>query len=196
MDGQALVELALVLPLLMVLLGGVWDIGHSISLRIEASRAARAGMRAGLRDGWADIGSAVRKEPGSSLANTLGDWGSAGPLGPDAVCTAAAPSCGDPAGCSTTSPFWATPGQSGGPLPRACFAVRWCAQYVSGQCEPGQWSTDLDGGAWGRSRPLSGQIIDIRVVYRYSPAVPLLGSLFGDHGDLIVSREALGLVSY
>jgi Flp pilus assembly protein TadG len=47
--GQNLVELALVLPLLLLLLGGIVDIGRAFYSYIEITNAAREGARAAAR---------------------------------------------------------------------------------------------------------------------------------------------------
>ena len=48
--GQSLVELALTLPLLMILMAGVLDLAHAFSLAGILSNAAREGARYGATD--------------------------------------------------------------------------------------------------------------------------------------------------
>ncbi|MEV4642317.1 TadE/TadG family type IV pilus assembly protein [Actinoplanes sp. NPDC049548] len=82
-DGAAAVELALVLPLLLLLLFGIIDFGRALNAQITLTEAAREGARAaalGL-DGRARVTSAAGSLPVQSVQVTP----CAGDLSADAV---------------------------------------------------------------------------------------------------------------
>src|ERR1700746_2700633 len=101
--GQALVEFAVISPILLVFVLLTVDVGRAFWESIDAAGAARAGVRMGIISDTSDIGSAVRDEPNSGIPNTVAAWGSEGPGTSWGTCTSSAAVCGDPSGCTTTS---------------------------------------------------------------------------------------------
>src|SRR5258708_10511980 len=115
--GQALVEFALLTPVLILFVMLTVDVGRAFWESIDAAGAARAGVRMGIISDTSDIGNAVRDEPNSGIPNTTAAWGSVGPGTSFGTCLTAAGVFDDPAGCAPTS-FSRTQ--------LACFAVPTC----------------------------------------------------------------------
>jgi len=196
--GQAVLELAVALPLLVLVALGATDLSRGYYMNEEVTGAARAGMRAGIQTDTIDIGDAIRAEPNTAIPNTVAAWGNDGAGQPDASCGAASGSCGDPNGCSAASSWVA------GQL--ACFAVRSCRlTNTSGStfvCAPGSFS------AWQvRPQPCSpapcgsggqgpnGNALDVVVVYRFRPSSLEVASL-GTGGTMYLKAEVQGLELY
>lgn len=181
--GQAATELAISIPVLVLLMLGVTDLARAFYLSVEINGAARAGARAGIAGDTVDIGDFVRSEPNTGIPNTPAAWGSTGPGGVNANCVSAPASqryCGDPSGCVAAS-FQA------GQL--ACFAIRRCA------LSNGDWGTcSFDPLGYGY-RPLSTsptyKALEITVVYRMPILTPLISNLAGAGGFLMLKRTAL-----
>jgi Flp pilus assembly protein TadG len=184
--AQALVETALILPVLVLLMLGSADLGRAFYLKLEMSGASRAGMRMAVLGQVVDIGNAVRSEPNSAIPNTAAAWGSMAPGGTYANCTTASSTqqCGDPNGCVAGSVTgW------GGTNQQACFAVHTCANWTNGVCA--SWS------GWG-VRPNAGadQAVDVLVVYRFLPATPLIANFTGGTGSFYLAADTMGLQLY
>jgi Flp pilus assembly protein TadG len=200
--GQSFVELAVTLPILLLIALGATDLARGYYLSDEITGAARAGMRAGIKADTIDIGDAVRSEPNTAIANSVAVWGREGPPSGGvaqsyADCSGPATPCGDPNGCTGVSSW-----QSG---QIACFAVRSCTlTNTSGNlytCAPGSFS------AWQlRPRPcnpfcVSGQQgpngdgLDVLVVYRFQPQT-LLITRYVTGGTFLLRSETLGLELY
>jgi TadE-like protein len=182
--AQALVETALILPVLVLLMLGSADLGRAFYLKLEMSGASRAGMRMAVLGGVVDIGNAVRSEPNSAIPNTASAWGSMAPGGSYADCTSNTQRCGDPSGCRPGSATaW------GGVDQQACFAVRTCLTWTNGSCA--SYST------WG-VRPNAGadQAVEVFVVYRFLPATPLIANFAGGTGTFYLTADTLGLQLY
>ena len=184
--AQALVETALILPVLVLLMLGSADFGRAFYLKLEISGASRAGMRQAVLGQAVDIGNAVRSEPNSAIPNTYAAWGlmaKTGDGGTKGDCISASQSCGDPSGCRPGSATaWAVPGQ------QACFAVRTCLVWLNGACN--RWSL------WG-VRPAAGadEPVDVFVVYRFMPATPLIAG-FAGADSFYLTAETIGLQLY
>lgn len=203
--GQSTVELALCLPLLVLIMLGAVDLARGMYLNSQVMGAARAGLRIGVQADTTDIGDAIRSEPNSAIPNTDAVWGNEGPpacstCGPQAAanCTGPTTPCGDPKGCADPS-TWA-PGQT------ACFAIRPCVLSNTSQnlfqCLPQRL------GAW-QSRPVpctpapcapgqqgpNGDGLDIVVVYRFRPATLAIAS-FVPNGTFYLRAEVVGLALY
>ncbi len=178
--GQAVVEFALIVPVLVLLMLGAVDLGRAFYLTIEIAGSSRAGMRNGLLDTATDIGAAARAEPNSAIPNDATTWGLTGPGALNSDCTSATQRCGDPNGCAPNS-FAA--GQI------ACFAIRPCTVNVSGICVP--------AATWG-GRPLQGadQGLQVRVVYKFVPVTPLISNLTGAFGAFYLTSDTGGLQLY
>ena len=182
--GQALVETALVLPVLVLLLLGSADLGRAYYVKLEMAGASRAGMRMGVLGAGTDIGNAIRAEPNSAIPNSQGAWGAEGPGGAnDCNPSQSTHNCGDPSGCAQGS-NWAS-GQY------VCFAVRTCITWSGGTCS--------SVGAWG-SRPAAGvdQAIEVLTVYKFQPATPIISAFApaGSGGIFYLSGDTIGLELY
>ncbi len=178
--GQALVEMVLMIPVLIMLMLAAADMGRAFYLNIEIVGASRAGMRTGVVTATNDIGTALRKEPFNAIDNSTATWGDTGQGGVNDRCSSPSGPCGDPSGCA--------PGAfSGNRI--ACFAIRTC-HIQSSQCA----SYD----AWG-SRPTAGtfdQALQVRVVYKFTPVTPLVASLTGSNGVFYLTSDTSGLELY
>ena len=185
--GQALVELALTLPLLCVLGMGTLDVGRFIADSAMVEGASRTAMRVAQTGISTDVGAAAREEPGTTLADDATTWGAAAPGG-TMSCGAGSASCGDPQGCDRTSSFW-----TAATAPKACFAVAACTldTSVSPPVCTGtvSWNTRPGVG----SAPSVAVLV--RVVMRFTPATPLISG-FTPGGWFDVRRDLLALPLY
>jgi Flp pilus assembly protein TadG len=181
--GQALTELALAFPVLILVVLGGMDLAQAYRFGNDAQGAARAGMLAATHDNSSDIGITIRQEP-SNVINSTTSWGNEDPAGSRANCTGASTTCGDGNGCQPSS---FTAGQT------ACFAVRSCSLTGSGSFQNLSASCD---GTWG-SRPAGGlnKGIQVVVVFAYKPFTPLI-STFGTNGVFYIKATAEGLELY
>ena len=187
--GQALVEFALIVPLLFLLVVGVADLARGFYLKVEIAGAARAGVRSGIGGGGHDLGSAIRNEPNSAIVNSSAVWGSAGPGAAYGLCDQGSSfqNCGDPNGCSASLTDW-----SGGRI--ACFSVRSCTSQVQGGGLAGSLYSNCR--PWG-TRPTagSGDGVQVRVVYKFTPSTPAVG-VFGQNGSLYLTSDLVGIEAY
>lgn len=178
--GQALVELALVLPFLTLLLLGAADLGRAFYLKTEITGAARAGMRLGVVGPSNDIGDAVRSEPNSFIPNTPAIWGVTAPGGSQGDCTSGTQVCGDPSGCPTSAFIGAQV---------ACFAVATCTLNSSGVCATTpSWQT--------RPAANSQVALLVRVVYKLTPITPMIATYTGGQGSFYLTVDTWGLEMY
>jgi hypothetical protein len=185
--GQAMIELALTLPLLLLICLGAADLAQGYRLDITASGAARAGMKAGIESASGDIGQSVRDEPNSVIdANTA--WGDEGPGGTYSDCISSSQKCGDPHGCllppNGSSPFVTNPGQT------ACFAIDTCT--VTGGTGNTPYSCTAQGN-WGTRPTSAGQGLLVKVVVSYRPFTPLIGGFAGNGGVFYLTQTSTGL---
>jgi hypothetical protein len=175
--GQALVEFALLTPALLLFVMLTVDVGRAYWETIDASGAARAGVRMGIISDTSDIGSAVRDEPNTGIPNTLAAWGPVGPGTAQGTCTTTAGICGDPNGCAKTS-------FSGTQI--ACFAIRTCS--LSSGADLG---TISGCGSWGL-RPVSGgHALLVVVVIKFPSVTPALATIVNG-GTLYLTQTATG----
>src|ERR1700680_846624 len=79
--GQAMVEMAIVAPVLVLLMLGAADLGRAFYLDIEVTGASRAGVRTAIVAQGPTTGLPARSEPNSAIPNTLPSWGDTGPGG-------------------------------------------------------------------------------------------------------------------
>ncbi len=178
--GQALVEFAIITPVLLLFVLLTVDVGRAYWQAIDGAGAARAGVRMGVISDTSDIGSAVRDEPNSGIPNTLAAWGSVGPGTGPGTCTNASSTCGDPNGCQATS-FTGTQ--------IACFAVRTC--NLSG----GDLGTCVSWSGWGaRPQTGGGHGLEVLVVIKFKSVTPALAQIVGSAsgGTIYIQQAALG----
>jgi hypothetical protein len=208
--GQAIIEFALMAPLLVLLAIGVYDFGRAFSYTVSVIAGARAGARVAALDSQGNIGESIRGEPSSQFNPTQGGvWGDEAQAGTN-FCDSvpvngstphAITNCGSPTGCAA-SDFDAHPNQY------ACFAVRMVQCESVAACDH---PIPLNGGdGWGHntytladpnaSLYSSGSpLIEVQVLvtYRFHPLTPLLGGIIGNHGgDLLITRSAFNVPEY
>jgi hypothetical protein len=178
--GQALVEAALVMPILVLLMLGAADLARAFYFNIEIAGSSRAGMRTGVQGQGNDIGVAIRSESNNAIPDDATTWGQEAQGGTYGDCTSTAQKCGDPGGCAPAS---FQPGQL------ACFAIRSCT--ISGS------ACGTPFGLWG-SRPDSSTelALQVHVVYRFSPFTPMVSNLAGPGGILYLAVDSYGLEMY
>jgi TadE-like protein len=177
--GQALTEFVLIVPPLLFLVLGTVDVSRAYYQAIDAAGASRAGARMGIISDTSDIGSAVRDEPNTGIANTVATWGAEGPGQAYDNCINATATCGDPNGCTAGS-------FSGSQI--ACFAVRTC-NLSSG----GDLGTCISFGPWGqRALDTGGHGLQVIVVIKFAPVTPVLPLFLGPGQSLYLKQVATG----
>ena len=146
--GQATLELAVMLPILVVLSLGAADLGRIVSSAGVAAEQVRVGLRYGSEGIVRDIGAQIRKEAGNAYPDTTAVWGLDSATGADgALCgSATGEQCGDPNACVSSSDFWSAANGS----PSACFAVTDCAMAILG---PAMTCPQPAAGAWTTRPP-------------------------------------------
>lgn len=193
--GQAVIELALSLPVIVLLSLGGTDLGRAFYYQLPVSTAASAGARTGVVSNTNDIGLAIRTQSGA-MPNNAATWGTTY-TSDCSNTTIASQTCGDSGGCASTSSFWTSP-PAGQPNPVACFAVRSCTietDTSATHSHDGQCST-VSGACTASSawqiRPLSQAnavnppclaALQIKVVYRFTPVTPLIANFFSGTGN-------------
>ena len=165
--GQNVVEVALILPLLLLLAFGVFDLGRAFGLGITTVGSARSGLREGIQNTTNDTGLFIRGDFGSNT-----NWGSeegppfGGPAAVFAHCptpnVAAGESCGDPNGC---------PPASFAPTQDSCFAIGSCT-LVGATCNPASIT-------WNMPVPKKGDVLVVRVVSRLQLITGLVAAVTG-----------------
>lgn len=180
--GQAMLEMALAAPLIMLLCLGGTDMSQAYLFSLDGAGAARAGMKAAIIQD--DIGDSIRAEP-NTLVSAATAWGQEGPGGTYACTTPGQTSnCGDPNGCTVPLPS----GQS------ACFAVRTCSVPGGGSFVT---TCPAAGTGWGALPTAgAGRGIQVKVVIAYSPYTPLIAHFAGTNGTFYLTSVATGLQLY
>jgi Flp pilus assembly protein TadG len=174
--GQAMVEFALIAPVLILFVLLTVDVGRAYWESIDAAGASRAGVRMGIISDTSDIGSAVRDEPNTGIPNTAAAWGSEGPGTAWGTCTTAAGVCGDPNGCPKTA-------FTGNQI--ACFAIRTCT------LTSGDLGSCTSYSAWG-VRPVSGgHGLQVVVVVKFSAVTPVAAQIING-GVLYLTQTSMG----
>jgi hypothetical protein len=178
--GQALVEFAIITPVLLLFVLLTVDVGRAYWQAIDAAGASRAGVRMAVISDTSDIGDAVRDEPNTGIPNTVAAWGSEGPGQAYGTCTSSTSTCGDPSGCVSTS-------FSGSQI--ACFSVRTCTLSNGdlGSCSSyGSWGLrPVDGGGHG---------VQVLVVIKFTSVTPALAQIAGSTsgGTIYIHQSAIG----
>jgi hypothetical protein len=180
--GQALVETAMVMPIILLILLGASDLSRAFIRNIQLTAASRAGMRTALNFGNADLGRAVRNELDPLVTNDDVTWGDTGPTGARSCVNRSA--CGDPQGCPPSA-------FTGGRL--ACFAVRPC--NISGTLASPTFQQCTSPSPWG-GVAASGQAIEVRVVYAFAPATPMIAQWGGPGGRFYLGASTIGAVLF
>jgi len=182
--GQSIMEVALVLPLIILVTLGGTDLAQAYRFSADVAGASRAGMRTGIQGDNNDIGDAIRTEPNRVVQNTVAAWGNTATGGSEANCDgtgAAGTTCGNASGCPATA-FTGTR--------QACFAVRACHMNSNQQCD-GTYT------AWGvRPESANGDNgLEVTVVYKFTPNTPLMAQ-FTAGGSFYLTSRTQGLELY
>ena len=179
-------EVALVLPLLILVTLGGTDLAQAYRYSADVAGASRSGMRTGIQSPGNDIGLAVRTEPNLVVKDNATTWGATAKNGNEANCDgtgAAGTTCGNTSGCPPSA-FTGTR--------VACFAVRACHMSSSG-------SQKCDGTytAWGvRPDASNGDNgLEVTVVYKFTPNTPLMAQ-FSIGGAFYLTSRTQGLSLY
>ena len=188
--GQAFIELALAVPVLVVLALGTVDLGRAFYANLPVAGMASVGSQVGAGSNVNDIGATIRQES-NAVANTSAAWGSdlyTG--GTNASCSATpnlstqAQSCGDPYGCQTSGANNAFTSSAR----VACFAVGMCtveSTNHTGQCTSAvTWQARPPAGATVTSPYTNGALV-VKVVYVFTPFKPLVKGFFSATGNLL-----------
>ena len=165
-DGQALLEFALVLPVLLIVIVGVFDGGRAVFTNTTLSQAAREGAR---------------------LAAV--EAGSVGLSGGDCVATPALIGASGNPGARVCPPSLASlktdvvdavdrMTASVGPVAAVYFSCD-----PQGSAPTGAW-TEATGGngcddGTGSSLGASGDLVSVRVEHAWQPITPIIGSILG-----------------
>jgi hypothetical protein len=162
--GQSLVEIALVLPIFLLVLFGIFDVGRAVFVNSTLSQAAREGARlAAVQAGW--VGRDTDDDPACN-ASTPG----ARVCPPDLA--ALKSNVVDAVNRMTVSV---------GPLAGVFLS---CNEGIPGDEAPaGAW-TEVSGGngcndGAGVSLGASGELVSVRVEHTYQPITPIVSSLLG-----------------
>lgn len=184
--GQALVEAALALPVLLTLALGTFDLGHIVADRTVVTAEANAGATQAVTSQTSDVGTAIRNAS-TTLASAT-QWGN-GNSGSADDCATASPAhpCGDTGQCASGSAWWNTAGTVG------CFSLGHCTLVTgaTSTCTPAAWG-DLQS-----ARPTAGgttQLV-VRVVIRFTPVTPFVKNL-QPTGKLYVSDTLVSQQTY
>jgi hypothetical protein len=169
--GQGLVEFALVLPIFVLVLFGIFDVGRAVYVNSTLSQAAREGARlAAVEAAW--VGRDTDDDPAcvSSPSDITG--GNPGARVCPASLSALKSHVVDAVDRMTVSV---------GPLAGVHFS---CNEGTSADPAPsGDW-TETSGGngcddGTGASVGAAGDLVSIRVEHTYQPITPIIGSLLG-----------------
>lgn len=168
--GQTLVEFALVLPVFMLVVFGLLDVGRLVYTHYAISQAAREGARrAATEAGWVGLSSSA----------CVPDAASIGSSNPGAhVCPS------DPAvlRANVTS---AVNGMTVSLGPVSSVYVSCNAGTEDDPAPSGDWtaSSGSDGNGCqndsGAAVGASGGLVSVRVEYTYQPITPVVGALLG-----------------
>ena len=190
--GQAFLELALSLPVLVLLALGAGDLGRAFYVYLPATGMASAGALVGATSNSADIGVAIRQES-SIVPNTATAWGNVyydgSTNGAYSNCYTApssgtSQSCGDPNGCPTSGTNNAFTSASR----QGCFAVGTCtidATSHNGQCTSAvTWDARPPAGA-STTSPYTNAALVVKVVITFKPLTPMVTTLFAASGGVL-----------
>ena len=166
-NGQTLVEFALVLPIFMLILFGVFDAGRLVFTNSTLSQAAREGARLAAVEAG-NVGLSDR-----DCVDTAADVGTSGGIG--------AKVCPPSLASLKTDVESAVDRMTAGVGPLA-------AVYFS--CDPGwlgpprgAW-TEASGGngcddGSGNSLGATGEFVSVRIEHAYQPITPVIGEIIG-----------------
>jgi Flp pilus assembly protein TadG len=162
--GQGLVEMALVLPIFLLVLFGIFDVGRAVYVNSTLSQAAREGARlAAVQAGWVgrdtdDDPACNQTTPGARVCPAT-----LGALKANVV---------DAVNRMTVSV---------GPLSGVYFSCN--EGTIADPAPAGDW-TEVSGGngcddGVGASLGATGELVSVRVEHTYQAITPIVGSLLG-----------------
>jgi TadE-like protein len=178
--GQALVETAVILPILLVLAIATFDLTNAYRADLTGAAAGRSGIREAIiqptlpAPDAINIGNYIRGN--FDKKTNWGLEGAAWPPGPPYKLYANCPdgtgpagaNCGEPHGCAKAFMV----GQD------ACFAVGTCTPNVS-------YNGCSSATNWSKCVPGSGEIIVVRVASWFKPASPIDIAVLGSNLQLV-----------
>ena len=151
--GQALVEFGLALPILILLLVGIFDLGRAVYAFNTVNNAAREGARLAIVDQNCNAIGEVARQHAASLSVS---WAYDGSLAPGAACYA---NSQDVHIQFLEADFSGDDSEG-------------TAQDFNDSCDAGQPSGPSTGTR-------VGCIVEVRVTYHYTAATPIIGNLIG-----------------
>lgn len=168
-DGQGLVEIAVVLPVFLLILFGIFDVGRAVYTNSTLSQAAREGARlAAAEASWvgvtgsgcvADASLITAANPGAHVCPTdLTSFRSNVSTAVNRMASSLAPITAVHISCNL--------GTAGDPSP-------------SGEWTEGGGGNGCDDGA-GASLGTTGDLVAVRVEVTYQPMTPIIGQLIGN----------------
>ena len=168
--GQALVEFALILPILILLLVGIFDFGRAVYAFNTINNAAREGLRLAIVDQNCDDIGQVARQHASSLSVS---WSYDGSLTKGAACYA---------------------------NPQAVHIQFLESGYTGDDSSAPQDfndSCDPDQPAGPTTGTRVGCVAEVTVTYDYTAATPIIGNLLGTVHMVGMAREPIerGFVS-
>ncbi len=168
--GQGLVEMALILPVFLLVLIGIFDAGRAVYANSALSQAAREGARLGAVEvpwvGLAPTTPGCYDEPAKIPPGTPGAWVCpAGASSLKAHVVAAVNRMAASLGPISAVHISCNDGTSSDPVP----AGDWDETTGGNGCR------DVSGNAIGST----GDIVSVRVEFTYQPITPIIGSVIG-----------------
>jgi hypothetical protein len=169
--GQGLVEFALILPVFLLALFGIFDVGRAVYVNSTLSQAAREGARlAAAEAAW--VGRDTDDDPACVASQS--DISGANPGA--RVCP---PTLTDLKADVVDAVHRMT--VSVGPLASVHFSCN--AGTVADPAPSGDWTEAIGGNGCddgaGGSLGASGDLVSVRVEHVYQPLTPVIGSILG-----------------
>jgi len=165
-DGQTLVEFALVLPIFMLILFGVFDAGRLVFTNSTLSQAAREGARlAAVEAGNVGLSD-------SDCVDTAADVGTSGGIGAK-VCPPSLASLKTDVESAVDRMTAAV-----GPLAAVYFSCDPDGSAPSGAWTESSGGNGCDDGS-GNSLGAPGELVSVRIEHVYQPMTPVIGEIIG-----------------
>ncbi len=188
--GQALVEAALGLPIIVTLAFVTFDLGRIVADQGIVINEVNVGITKAVASQNGDVGTVIRNESNSAIV-TATQWGN-GNSGSANDCQGTHP-CGDnntnnP--CASGSAWW-TAGVTG------CYSVGTCTITTGAISTCGSYAWGLTSSTGASPRPVAGagNSIAVRVVLRFPVVTPFLTRL-QPSGYVYVTKTIIGRQVY
>jgi hypothetical protein len=165
-EGQGLVEMALILPVFLLILIGIFDVGRAVYTNSALSQAAREGARlAAAEASWVGV-------TGSGCVADAGAIGSSNP---------GAHVCPPNLTAFKTNITTAVNRMAASLAP--ITSVHISCETVADPAPSGDWTEGSGGNGCddglGASLGASGDLVAVRVKVTYQPMTPIIGQLIG-----------------